>query len=233
VALICNLILQAISLEKPRLHLISVDEKTGIQALERIAPDQPMEKGKPCRIEYEYTRHGTTCLMAAIDVGRGKLINHRLHPTRNEEDFVIFIDRTAAPIDPEDEIIFMADQLNIHQSESLVRWVAQQLNFEGDLGTKGYKGILKSMETRRKFLEFPEHRIRFVFTPKHCSWLNPIENWFAKLQRHVIKHGNFSSIKENKIESYIDFYNRCLVKPLKWKFKDFIKAQKLRQLNCD
>ena len=86
VSLICNLILQAISLEKPNLHLISVDEKTGIQALERIASDQTMEKGKPRRLEYEYSRHGTTCLMAAIDVGRGKLLNHRLHPTRNESD---------------------------------------------------------------------------------------------------------------------------------------------------
>jgi transposase len=235
VALICNLILQAISLEKPSLRLISIDEKTGIQALERIARGEPMEKGKPRRIEYEYARHGTTCLMAAIDVGQGKLVNHRLHPTRTEEDFVIFIDQTADSISPEDEIVFMADQLNTHQSESLVRWVAQKINFEGDLGTKGYKGILKSMETRKKFLESPEHRIRFVFTPKHCSWLNPIENWFAKLQRHVIRHGDFSSVKEleDKIESYIDFYNRCLIKPLKWKFKGFVKAQKLKQLNCD
>lgn len=233
VALICELILQAISLEKPNLHLISIDEKTGIQALERIAADQPMEKGKPRRIEYEYTRHGTTCLMAAIDVGRGQLINHRLHTTRNEEDFLIFIRQTVNQLPPKDEIIFLADQLNTHQSESLVRWVAQQLHVEEDLGSKGYTGILKSMKSRKRFLESPEHRIRFVFTPKHCSWLNPIENWFAKLQRHAIKHGNFSSVKEleNKIDAYIDFYNRCLIKPLKWKFKGFIKAQKLKCLN--
>lgn len=234
-ALICQLILQSISLKKPNLHLISVDEKTGIQALERIAPDQPMQKGKPRRLECEYTRHGTTCLMAAIDVGRGKLINHRLHPTRKEDDFVIFIKQTVDPIPRQDQIIILADQLNIHQSESLVKWIAQQINFKEDLGLKGRKGILKSMKTRKNFLETPEHRIRFVFTPKHCSWLNPIENWFGKLQRHVIKYGHFSSVKEleNKIENYIEFYNRCLVKPLKWKFKGFIKAQKLKHLNCD
>lgn len=167
--LICNLILQAISLENPNVHLISVDEKTGIQALERIAWDQTMEKGKLRRLEYEYSPHGTTCLMAAIDVGRGKLLNHRLHPTRNEEDFLTFIKQTVGLIPQEDEIIFMADQLNIHQSESLVRWIAQQLNFEGTLGIKGSKGILRSMKTRKKFLETQEHRIRFVFTPKHCS----------------------------------------------------------------
>lgn len=232
-ALVCNLILQAISLEKSNLHLISVDEKTGIQALERIAADQAMEKGKPRRFEYEYSRHGTTCLMAAIDVGRGKLLNHRLHPTRTEEDFLVFIQQTVGLIPQEHEIIFMADQLNIHQSESLVRWIAQQVNFKGTLGTKGSKGILKNMKTRKKFLETQGHRIRFVFTPKHCSWLNPIENWFSKLQRHVIKYGNFSSVKEleNKIEDYIEFYNRCLMKPLKWKFKGFIKAQKLKCLN--
>ncbi len=234
-ALVCHLILEAISLEKPNVHLISVDEKTSIQALERIASDQPMGKAKPRRLECEYTRHGTTCLMAAIDVGRGKLINHRLHPTRNEQDFVAFIKQTTAQIPEQEQIIFMADQLNTHQSESLVKWVAEQINFEADLGTKGYKGILKSMKTRKEFLESPTHRIRFVFTPKHCSWLNPIENWFGKLQRHVIKYGNFSSVKEleHKIEAYIQFYNRCLIKPLKWKFKGFIKAQKIKQLNCD
>jgi hypothetical protein len=63
--------------------------------------------------------------------------------------------------------------------------------------------------------------------------LNPVENWFAKLQRHVIQNGNFSSVKEleSKIVDYIKFYNRCLAKPLKWKFKGFAKASALANLN--
>lgn len=134
-----------------------------------------------------------------------------------------------------DKVIILADQLNTHVSESLVRWVAQMEQYEeAELGSKGHHGILKNMETRRTFLEKEHHRVRFYFTPKHCSWLNPIENWFAKLQRHVIKNGNFSSVKElqSKIENYISFHNEILAKPLKWKFKGFKKAQKLFNSNC-
>lgn len=230
VSLVCHLILQAIKQETPNWHLVSVDEKTGIQALQRNYPHQAMQKGRDRRIEYEYTRHGTTSLMAALNVGKGHLLNHRLHPTRTEEDFLIFIKDTANGLPREDQIVFLADQLNTHQSASLVIWIAEQIEFKEDLGEKGCRGILKSMETRKRFLENPEHRIRFVFTPKHCSWLNPVENWFSKLQRHVITHGNFSSVKEleNNIEAYIDFYNQHLIKPLKWKFKGFIKAEQLK-----
>ena len=119
----------------------------------------------------------------------------------------------------------MSDQLNTHVSETLVRWIAECEGYDEGLGKKGREGILKNMVTRRRFLEKEEHRIRFVFTPKHCSWLNPIENWFAKLQRHVISNGNFSSVEELKIkiEAYVAFYNECLAKPLKWKFKGFDK----------
>lgn len=233
VALICNLILESVQGLRPGRHVISVDEKTGIQALERVMGVAPQSKGQHQRKEFEYIRHGTTCLMAAIDVGKGNIVNQRLHPTRTEEDFASFVQATVGLFPVEDEVVLLADQLNTHLSESLVRWIAGQIGFMEDLGTKGYKGILKSQESRMEFLENPDHRIRFVFTPKHCSWLNPVENWFAKLQRHVINNGSFSSVKElnDKISTYIGFYNRCLVKPLKWKFNGFIKAKVLMNLN--
>lgn len=210
-------------------HVLSVDEKTGIQALERLEGKAPESKGGYRRREFEYSRNGTTCLMAAFDVGKGNIANQRIHPTRTEEDFLEFIQETVDLFPVEDDVVFLTDQLNTHMSETLVIYIAKLINFEGELGKKGDKGILKNMESRKIFLENPNHRVRFAFTPKHCSWLNPIENWFAKLQRHVIKNGNFSSVNEleDKIKDYIDFYNRCLTKPLNWKFKGFLRNKPL------
>lgn len=140
VALICHLMLQAIKQEKPGWHLISVDEKTGIQALQRNYPHQDMQRGKDRRIEYEYRRHGTTCLMAALDVGKGKLLSHRLHPTRTEEDFLVFIQHTCGQLSKEDQIVFLVDQLNTHQCESLLKWIAKEIGFKEDLGKKRISG---------------------------------------------------------------------------------------------
>ena len=221
------MIIGAVAQDKPNECVLSVDEKTGIQALER-KNGRPMRPGKNRRIETEYTRHGTTCLMAALDLSNGQLHSYRIHPKRKEEDFLAFIKQCCETISNEKQIVFLADQLNTHKSESLVRWVGEQIGFTAQLGTKDYKGILKSQESRQEFLENPEHRIRFVYSPKHCSWLNPIENWFGKLQRHRIKRGNFKSVAhlEDKIEAYIAFYNSVLAKPYKWKFKGFVIAEK-------
>jgi len=191
-----------------------------------------MRKGRNKRQEYEYKRNGTTTLIAVQDVSNGKIIEAHLGPTRNEQDFLKFCQRVEASFPEEDEIIFMADQLNTHKSASSVEWIAQKIGFKDCLGKKEQKGILKNMESRQAFLEDKTHRIRFVYTPKHCSWLNPIENWFAKLQRHVITGGVFSSVEElqGKIRDYIKYYNQCLLKPLKWKFKGFTKGKILE--NC-
>ena len=234
VSLICELILGAVNRTYPNRHVISVDEKTGIQAIERFSQPAPESKGGYKRIEYEYIRHGTTTLIAANNVENGQWINYHLGSTRDEADFAQFISKTVDGLPEMDQIVILADQLNIHLSETLVRWVAQREQYEYDLGIKGKKGILKSKGSRKQFLENPDHRIRFVFTPKHCSWLNPIENGFAKVQRHIIRNGSFSSVKEleSKIAAYIDFYNLQLAKPLKWKFNGFNYDKKLFKLHC-
>jgi hypothetical protein len=172
--------------------------------------------------------------MAATDVAKGSLLHHRLHPTRTETDFLIFVQGIVAQLPAKEEVILLADQLNTHLSASLVEWIAQQIGFQGDLGKKNYQGILKNQQSRKAFLEDTEHRIRFVYTPKHCSWLNPIENWFGKLQRHVIRYGNFASVAEleNNINAYIAYYNDCLAKPLNWKFEGFSKSVEKNQNNC-
>lgn len=210
-------------------HLISVDEKTGIQAIERLEGRGPGSRKARKRKEFEYKRNGTTTLIAALDVANNQIIHQRIHPTRKEEDFLIFVQQTVQKFPPTNKIIFLADQLNTHLSASLVQWVAQQQNDPQDLGTKGKAGILKSQKTRKRYLQNPQHRIRFVYTPKHCSWLNPIENWFAKLQRHVITYGNFESVEDltQKIAQYIPYYNRCLSKKINWTFKGFHKNKKL------
>jgi hypothetical protein len=223
VALICQLIVETIKGVNPKRHLVSIDEKTGIQALSRKESYAPLSKGGHKRREFEYKRNGTTCLIAAFDIGTGKISNALLTPTRKEDDFERFINQTIQKYPIGDEIILMTDQLNTHLSESLVRLIAHKIGFTGELGIKEKEGILKSMETRRAFLEDEKHRIRMLYTPKHCSWLNPIENWFAKLQRQTLTHGNFESVEilNKTISDYVEYYNNCLVKPLKWKFKGF------------
>jgi hypothetical protein len=199
-------------------HTISTDEKTGIQALERIVPNKPMEPGKAERIEYEYQRHGTTCLFGNWDVGRGGIVSPLLHPTRTEEDFTYNIERIVST-DATAGWIFVSDNLNTHVSESLVLSVAQMLGIARDsLGRKGKEGILKSMESRKAFLEDASHRIRFVYTPKHCSWLNQIEIWFSGLSRRVLRRGSFDSVEmlNAKILNYVQFYNQTAM-PMKWK----------------
>ncbi|MGB1241226.1 MAG: transposase [Chitinophagales bacterium] len=216
--------------EDPNLHLISVDEKTGIQAIERHQATGPVSKGGHTQREHEYKRHGTTTLIGAVNVSNAKMMNAHLQATRDEEDFGNFIKETVGMLPEMDKIVILSDHLNTHLSETLVRFIAEEGGYtQEDLGIKGQSGILANMQTRKKFLESEHHRVRLIYTPKHCSWLNPIENWFAKLQRHIIKNGNFLSVKEleGKIESYIKFYNDQLAKPINWKFKGFKKDRKL------
>lgn len=115
------------------------------------------------------------------------------------------------------------DQLNTHGSESLVRWVAamEELELSADeLGVKGKSGILKSLATRKEFLSLPERRLRFIYVPKHSSWLNQVEIWFSVVVRRVLKRGEFQSLEalRQRLLDFIDYFNRTMAKPYRWTY---------------
>lgn len=200
---------------------MSNDEKTGIQALQKTHVTLPSEPGgKHQRVEYNYDRHGTLCLIADFEVATGKVIAPTIGTTRKEEDYVAHIALTVETA-PDAPWIFIVDQLNTHKSASSVEFVAKKSKINIDLGTKGKDGILKSMETRQNFLNDPSHQIRFIYTPKHSSWMNQVEIRFSILTRRLLRHGNFYSLEhlKNRILKFIEFFNKTMAKAFKWTYK--------------
>ncbi|MGN7614281.1 transposase [Magnetococcales bacterium HHB-1] len=199
--------------------MVCTDEKTGIQALERGHATRQMLPGQPEKREYEYVRHGTQCLIANFEVATGQMLVPTIGKTRTEPDFADHIAQTIAT-DPEGRWIFIMDQLNTHKSETLVRLVASMCGMTEDLGEKGKSGILHTMETRMAFLEDQSHRIQFLFTPKHTSWLNQVEIWFSILYRRLLKRGSFTSETDlrQKILAFINYFNATLAKPFRWTY---------------
>ena len=115
----------------------------------------------------------------------------------------------------------MVDNLNIHQSEALVRWIAEREGIAPEaLGIKGKRGILQSMESRAAFLRNPTHRVVLYYTPKHASWMNQVEIWLSILVRKLLKRGNFTSLDDlrDQILAFITYYNRTMAKPIKWAY---------------
>lgn len=216
---VCEFYAEAPAAHERGAHWVSTDEMTGIQALERKHPTRPMRPGQVELREFEYERHGTQALMANFEVATGMVIAPSIGPTRTEADFAAHIAQTVAT-DPEAEWVFLTDQLNTHQSETLVRLVATLCRIETPLGIKGKTGILQCMASRAAFLQDPTHRIRLVYTPKHSSWLNQVEIWFSILVRRLLKRASFTSTEElrERILAFIDYFNRTMAKPFKWTY---------------
>ncbi len=187
-------------------------------AIERNAKPKPAEPNRPIRMEYEYTRHGTTCLIGNWDVVNGQLICPAISATRTGSDLAKHVSALVAT-DPAAGWVIVVDNLNVHYSEELVRFVAKQEGIdESTLGKKGKSGILKSIASRVEFLSDLQHRIRFVYLPKHASWLNQIEIVFGTIQRRVMRHGKFSSLEalKHKLTQFVKYFNKTFAKPFEW-----------------
>jgi transposase len=221
VQIVCNTYLEASELYfQYNTHTVCVDEMTGVQALERIAATKPMQPGLPARIEFEYKRHGTLCLFGNWHTVLGQIIAPTIRQTRTEEDFLWHIHNTLST-DPEASWVFVLDNLNTHCSESLVHYIADLEGIDqATLGKKGRCGILKSVASRQEFLSNRDHRIRFIYTPKHSSWLNQVEIIFGIISRRAVRHGNFKSLDalRNRLLDFIDYFNRTFAKPFRWTY---------------
>jgi transposase len=200
---------------------ISLDELTGVQALERKHPDLPMQPGHVLRREFEYVRHGILSWFFNFDVGSFQVIESSFGPTRTEEDALAHIQRLIASDPTVTKWHLIQDNLNIHQSESLVRWTAEREGIDQEtLGVKGKSGILRSMKSRAAFLHDPTHQVVFYYTPKHASWMNQIEIWLSILVRKLLRRGSFTSLEDlrDQILAFIAYYNRTMAKPIKWTY---------------
>ena len=170
--------------------VVSLDEKTGIQAKAPIQPDTPPEPGQPARRESEYTRNGTQCLFAALKVHHGEVLG-MASKTRNRWDLIRFLDLLDAdiPVVDDQKIVAVSDNLSTRGTAEVEQWLT----------------------------EHP--RWSFQFTPKHASWLNQIEIFFSILWRRLLKHGIFTSEEDlaQQMLAYIETYNQT-AKPFKWTY---------------
>ena len=170
--------------------VVSIDEKTGIQAKAPTKPDTPPAPERPARREHEYTRNGTQCLFAALKVHHGDVLA-MASKTRNRFDLIRFLEHLDAeiPVVEGQQIIAISDNLSTRGTQEVQDWLKAHPRFS------------------------------FRFTPTHASWLNQVEMFFSILARRLLKHGQFTDRDDLAVQmlAFVEHYN-LTAKPFRWTY---------------
>ncbi len=174
--------------------VVSVDEKTSIAAREPARSDLLTRPGKPARRDSEYLRNGATNLFAALQVHSGT-VSGMTAQTRNQFDFIAFLDQLEAEIPPGQQVIAILDNLSTHKTPNVQTWLAQH------------------------------PRWQMVFTPKHASWLNQVEIFFSILTRRLLKQGQFSDTNDlaTQMLAFVELHN-LTARPFSWTYTGKVLA---------
>lgn len=197
-------------LNRPK-YLFSLDECTGLQVLERIAPKLDADGKKPTLIEFEYERHGTVSLLSILEIGTGDVYTDCIddHTTIT---IIQTLKKHIAMYDPSETLHYILDNYSSHSTEVLCQEIAKICNVE-------YPNC-ETVSERRQWLESADKRIVFHFLPFHGSWLNQIEIWFAILKGKALKGESFSTVTACKetILNFTDTYNAEFSHPFEWSY---------------
>jgi transposase len=212
---VCRLYLAAPRLYQRGELVLCVDEKTSIQALERLHPTKPAKPGQVELREFEYLRHGTRCLLGTLVVPTGQVLGS-VTARRGRWDFVRHIRDVVEAFPHIRKFHWVMDNLNTHWTLELCRYLARE---EGEAVWQG-RPKLRTGAQRRAFLQDPTHKHVVYYTPKHGRWLNQIEIWFGVLARRVLRRGEFRSVEElaRRILEYIGHYNAHQAHPYAWTY---------------
>jgi transposase len=210
---ICKLYLDAPRLYEQGRLVLSSDEKTGMQILQRKYPTRPARPGSIEKREFEYIRHGTRALLTTFCVPTGQIV-WNLGQTRTSVDWVQHLNRVATQFPQMNGFEWVVDNLNTHWSLDVCRWVAERSGIPCDVNA------LQTGQQRRAFLRDRSHKHVFHFTPIHGSWLNQVELFFSVLSRRFLKRGDFASAAafEERLQTWLTNYNRDHAHPYRWTY---------------
>jgi hypothetical protein len=208
-----RLYVQAPALARQGHLVLSADEKCGMQVLQRLHPTRPAVPGHPERRERDYVRHGTRALIASFAVPTGEVV-WDLGLTRTNDDFAAHLLHALRHFAAWHQITWVVDNLNTHYSLQACEVLAA-VN-----GRPFWPGALRTGAQRRAFLSDPDYPFRFVYLPRHGSWLNQVELFFSVLARRFLQRGDFASAAEfeARLGTFLEDYNARQAHPYRWTY---------------